>query len=138
MAYANERGIMPQVGRPDMCVWWQKGQCAVWEVRPLICATYGHVDHPSLTCPIGHQANVSEELAADLSRRFAENGPPVRFLHEVIDAGLKEPETSIWRARVQEHVWSGINQVRAREGLAPLGRQYHSQADGKIVPVTTT
>ncbi len=137
VSYANERGIMPQVERPEMCVWWQKGQCAVWAVRPLICATYGHVDHPSLTCPIGHQQNVPPETAKDLIARtsalFAE-ALPTRFLHEVIDAALETPEDSIWRARVQAHVWDGMNTFRVKEGLAPLARSHRSNSEGRIVP----
>ncbi len=134
VAYANEHEIVPQVERPEMCVWWQKGQCAVWEVRPLICATYGHVDHPSLTCPIGHQQNVPDALATQLMYRFASTATPTRFLHEVIDAALEVPEDSIWRARVQAHVWDGMNVFRVKEGLAPLSRSHRSNGEGRIVP----
>lgn len=137
--YANEHGIVPQVKRPEMCVWYQAGRCAVYEVRPLMCQLYGHVDHPSLTCAKdpSYNANVGELPPLEAQRQRAELGPPVRYLHEVLDAAFEEagvsPEKSVWRARVQPHVWDGINQIRESSGLPALVRQHNfhqHQKDG--------
>lgn len=136
LAYANERGIAPQSSRPDLCAWYQFGRCAVYEVRPLMCQLYGHVDHPSLTCAKDpeYNANVGELPPPEAYAQRAELGPTVRYLHEVLDAGMADPEASVWRARVQPHVWDGINQFREGSGLPALVRKHnlhHShQEDG--------
>jgi hypothetical protein len=133
LAYANEHDVRPQVETPDLCVWYQNGRCAVYDARPTVCRLYGHSDHPSLTCPRGYNTNVSDEtIGAHMS---GVGGPPVRYLHEVIDAALPDPTQSIWRARVQEPVWEGVNRFRAAVGLAPLSRAYQPTSEGRIVPV---
>lgn len=139
LAYANERSIEPQVLRPEMCVWYgaaEPGRCAVYAVRPLICQLYGHIDHPSLTCAKdpSYNANVGSLPPAKVQAARAELGPTVRYLHEVIDATMDRPEESVWRARVQPHVWDGINQIRQSSGLPALVRKQnlhqHQQKDG--------
>ncbi len=129
--YANERGIAPQTERPEMCVWYQGGRCAVHEVRPLMCQLYGHIDHPSLTCfkDPSYNTNVGSLPPPEVYEQKAALGPSVRYLHEVIDAALPDPESSVWRARVQPHVWDGINKIREGSGLPALVRKhnYHSQ-----------
>lgn len=140
LAYANANGLQPQAKRPDMCVWYQGGRCAVHEVRPMMCQLYGHVDHPSLTCAKdpSYNANVGTLPPQAVYDMKAELGPSVRYLHEVLDAAIEEagldPESSVWRARVQPHVWDGINQFRESSGLPALVRKhsYHQpqKADG--------
>lgn len=138
LAYANERGIAPQTARPEMCVWFgaaEPGRCAVYEVRPLICQLYGHIDHPSLTCAKdpSYNANVGSLPPPEVQAARAELGPTTRYLHEVLDAALPDAEASVWRARVQPHVWDGINQIRESSGLPALVRKhnYHQpQKDG--------
>jgi Fe-S-cluster containining protein len=137
--HANERGIVPQTARPDLCVWYQGGRCAVHEVRPMMCQLYGHVDHPALTCAKdpAYNTNIGALPTPAVFAMKQELGPSVRYLHEVIDevltqAGL-DPEASVWRARVQPHVWDGINQIRESSGLPALVRKHnlHQQkADG--------
>lgn len=129
--YANERGIVPQWSRPEMCVWYQGGRCAVHEVRPMMCQLYGHVDHPSLTCAKdpSYNANVGSLPPPEVYAMKAELGPSVRYLHEVLDARMLErgadPEASVWRARVQPHVWDGINKIREGSGLPALVRKHN-------------
>jgi hypothetical protein len=131
LAWANERDILPQVERPHMCVWFQGGRCAVHEARPLICAAFGYIDAPSLTCQMGYNENLPDPSV--LTSRIAENGPPVRYLHEVLDAGMTDPEQALWRARIQQHVWDGVNANRENQGLPALKRKFRSTSEGRIV-----
>lgn len=134
LAYANEHDVVPQVARPDLCVWFgakEPGRCAVYEVRPLMCQLYGHIDHPSLTCAKdpSYNANVGAIPPAEVYEQKAALGPSVRYLHEVLDPAFEEagqdPESSVWRARVQAEVWDGINQIRTSSGLPALNRKHN-------------
>jgi len=122
LLYANEHGIRPQVERPEMCPWYQGGRCAVWEARPLMCHLFGHL--PDMQqCPKGYSGLITtREEALSVFEAFAESGPRVRYLHEVLDAALPDPTRSVWRSRVTEHVWEGINKTREQAGLPPLAR----------------
>jgi Fe-S-cluster containining protein len=131
-AYAKSKGIRPQFSDAEMCVWYQAGRCAIHEARPLLCHLYGHVDHPSLTCPRGYNANLSTEREAKaVFEAQSKLGAPVRYLHEILDP-MYEPgavESSVWRARVQPHVWDGVNKFREMAGLPALARKHNLHAE---------
>jgi hypothetical protein len=79
--YAESCGIKPkrQGGR---CPWYQKGQCAVHSVRPLICQLYGHLDVPEMICPRGYNVNLSQR---DGAKMVAKCGTPTTTLHHVFN-----------------------------------------------------
>lgn len=62
------------------CPWFQRGRCAVYSVRPLICRLFGHLGVPEMTCHKGYNVNVSSKVA----RWFLERcGTPTMVLHQV-------------------------------------------------------
>lgn len=78
------RGVEP-VRQGSTCPLFIDGRCSVYEVRPLVCQLYGHVDSPLLTCPKGYNANASADAVAAwnqaLHRTTRRSG--IRFLHEL-------------------------------------------------------
>lgn len=86
--YAKRRGIKPLEQGID-CPFYQDGQCAVYEARPLICRMYGHFADDKLTCPRGYNVNMPLRVKDLFDERIiAASGKP-RFLHEMLPGGIE-------------------------------------------------
>lgn len=80
--YAAARGIVP-ADNGTTCPFYQAGRCAVYDVRPWVCRTFGHTE--MMTCSRGHNTNA---LTVRQARRQArENGMPTRTLHDALGEG---------------------------------------------------
>lgn len=65
---------------PDRCPFYQNGTCAVYEVRPLPCRLFGHIE--GMTCCKGYNVNISKKQERRLMASYtAERG--MRALHEI-------------------------------------------------------
>lgn len=85
--HAARKGIQP-VRQGTTCPWFQEGRCAVYEVRPAVCRSFGH--HSQMVCPRGYNADMDgwteAQVDARLRRTLVEAGHQVgdvRLLHEV-------------------------------------------------------
>lgn len=79
--FIADNGIVPVEHADGTCPLYQKGTCAVYPVRPLICRLYGHAASPLMTCPRGYNVNVPER---EIVRMLAANGKTTRVLHELL------------------------------------------------------
>lgn len=79
-AYIKQHAIVPEVhSRSTRCPFYQRGTCAIYEVRPAVCRAYGHSWR--LECPRGYNVNVSNE--AGLMRWVMAHGAPAMTLHKM-------------------------------------------------------
>lgn len=76
--FIAERDIKP-VDQGITCPLYLEGGCSVYEVRPLPCRLFGHVE--KMACSRGHNVNVDER---QVHRMISANGVPSRLLHEVL------------------------------------------------------
>jgi Fe-S-cluster containining protein len=92
--FIDENGI-EAVHYPDgTCPFFQKGTCAIYPVRPLVCQLYGHSADPLMTCPRGYNVNLPERQVV---RMITANGKTTHVLHELV------PE---WKAKaLTEKTW---------------------------------
>lgn len=79
--YAAAHGITP-IAQGMKCPWYQRGRCAVHEVRPTICRLFGHT--ADMPCPRGYNVNVSAADEEALMRHARGDGRAVRLLHDVL------------------------------------------------------
>lgn len=77
--YASEHGLTP--ARQGLtCPWYQRGECAVHEVRPALCRLFGHT--PKMACPRGYNVNISGTLLRKWNTKVSGGA---RLLHEAIE-----------------------------------------------------
>ena len=81
--YARRHGIEPRRQGLD-CPWLHDGRCAVYPVRPYVCAMYGHV--PGMRCPEVHNPQIAPTLERQLLKRLGADvrRTGIRFLHEAV------------------------------------------------------
>ena len=91
--YAKRHGVMP-IAQGITCPFYQGGQCAVYEARPLICRMYGHFADDRLTCPRGYNVNLPPHAKDAFDERIIADKRP-RFLHEMIPGGIKILQESV-------------------------------------------
>jgi len=77
-AYIEKHNV-PVVEQGITCPLYQNGRCAVYEVRPLVCRAFGHVE--GMECRRGYNKNIPTEQAA---RLFDEQGPATHITHELL------------------------------------------------------
>lgn len=83
-AYVGEHGIRPRHHIGARCPLYIDGTCAVYAVRPRICAAFGH-SH-KMECPRGYNENVPE---SELVRWIVTRGKePVTTIHQVFGVPL--------------------------------------------------
>jgi Fe-S-cluster containining protein len=75
--HAAAKGVTPKK-QGIACPFYQEGQCAVHEVRPLLCRTFGHV--PRMTCPRGYNVNISSNRERQLFSGYKAE----HMLHELL------------------------------------------------------
>jgi Fe-S-cluster containining protein len=78
--FIADHSITPAPSLDGTCPFYQKGGCAIYAVRPLICNLYGHSANPLMTCPRGYNVNIPE---AAVGARIRANGPTTHVLHEL-------------------------------------------------------
>jgi hypothetical protein len=61
------------------CPLYLDGKCSVYEVRPLVCRAFGHVD--GMDCDRGYNTNLPTEV---VNARLLANGEVDHVLHEVL------------------------------------------------------
>lgn len=61
------------------CPLYLDGRCSVYEVRPLACRAFGHVD--GMDCAHGYNTNMPSEV---VDGRIRANGEVATILHEVL------------------------------------------------------
>ena len=86
--FAKKKNITP-IDQGVTCPFYQEGTCKVYEVRPLICALFGH--SVRMECTRGYNTNVPEE---EILRRVRSNGSPTKVLHELVPGfseGMRAP-----------------------------------------------
>lgn len=74
--YIATRFIEPQ-DNGITCPFYQRGVCAIYEVRPMICVAFGHSER--LVCNRGYNTNVPDRT---IRKALDRNGPYTRRLHE--------------------------------------------------------
>lgn len=89
-AYVKEHGVVP-VSQGVRCPYYQRGTCAIYEVRPKVCVAYGH--SWKMQCPRGYNANVEDEVA--LGKWVTSDGMPVATLHDVAQVPLGVSERDV-------------------------------------------
>lgn len=78
MAYVIKNKIVPK-DQGITCPLYLDGKCSVYEVRPLVCRAFGHVD--GMNCSRGYNANLPSEI---VDARLRANGEGARITHEVL------------------------------------------------------
>jgi len=78
VAYVIEHKITPK-DQGITCPLYLDGKCSVYEVRPLICRAFGHVE--GLSCPRGYNVDVP---SGPVDARLLANGGGERMIHEVL------------------------------------------------------
>ena len=81
--FIAERRIVP-VEQGITCPLYLGGACAVYEVRPLPCRVFGHVE--KMRCSRGYNVNVDER---QVHRMIRANGHGERVLHELLPGGME-------------------------------------------------
>jgi len=76
--YCVENGIVPQNEKTWTCPYYQKGRCAIYPVRPLLCRLFGHVDR--MVCPRGYNRNISQEKEERIMSRYAKKTEGQRLM----------------------------------------------------------
>ena len=61
------------------CTFYQKGRCAIYEVRPMVCKLFGHVE--KLKCSRGY--NVNDLTDREAFKMLKVSGEGVRHLNEL-------------------------------------------------------
>lgn len=84
-AFIKRNKIQPR--RQGMtCPFFKTDRCIIYEVRPLICRIYGHIDDPLMTCPHGCNVNISPEVKKRIDDKYFgeynHRGQGLRMLHE--------------------------------------------------------
>lgn len=79
MRYVRANGIVP-VDQGMTCPFHQGGKCAVYEVRPLSCKLFGHVE--GITCPHGLNVNMDQRQVVRMVRS---NGLCTRLVHHALE-----------------------------------------------------
>jgi hypothetical protein len=74
-----EKHNLPVLDQGLTCPFFQKGRCAVHEVRPFACQAFGHVE--GMSCIRGYNVNIPEDV---MHRRIIKNGEPATILHELL------------------------------------------------------
>lgn len=78
--HVREHRVTPKRQGPDVCPFYQNGQCAVYDARPVPCQLFGHI--PAMTCCNGHNVNISKSRERKImARHVGDRGQP-RALHE--------------------------------------------------------
>lgn len=77
-AYVAEHGIVPRE-QGTRCPYYQKGVCAIYEVRPKVCVAFGHTW--MMQCSRGYNVEVPEHDEAKLLSWVMSDGVPVSTLH---------------------------------------------------------
>jgi hypothetical protein len=98
-AYVHDHHIKP-LSQGSQCPLYQRGTCAIYEVRPRICQAYGHTW--KMDCPRGYNENVDD---AELRRWLFSDGAPVTTLHEMF--GVRLPAQVAERAAGLPFAWQG-------------------------------
>lgn len=78
VAYVRAHNITPK-DQGITCPLYLGGKCSVYEVRPLICRAFGHVD--GLDCGRGYNTNVNSEV---LDSKLRASGAGDHLIHEVL------------------------------------------------------
>lgn len=65
--YIATNNIIP-VKNGITCPFYQNGKCSIYDVRPLVCRLYGHVD--MMICPKGYNVNISAEIENKLLFKY--------------------------------------------------------------------
>jgi Fe-S-cluster containining protein len=81
--YIAQHNIVPK-DQGLTCPFYQRGVCAIYEVRPRICQAFGHV--PKLQCSRGHNVNVDNVREVD--RWLLEEGKATKMLHSLLQPNL--------------------------------------------------
>ncbi len=77
--YINANGIVPRA-QGSTCPFYQKGQCAVYEVRPRICQAFGHTY--KMECSRGYNEDIADEL---IQEWLTDNGTIRGTLHSTLN-----------------------------------------------------
>jgi len=82
-AYAKSHGIEPRKQGIN-CPWLHDNKCAVYPVRPRVCALFGHV--PEMECGEVPNNNISESLQGVLMKEVVveTRHTGMRMMHEVV------------------------------------------------------
>ena len=78
VAYVTKHKIVPK-DQGLTCPLYLNGKCSVYEVRPLLCRSFGHVE--GMDCTHGYNTNLPSE---GVNARLLANGEADTVLHEVL------------------------------------------------------
>jgi len=78
VAYITEHKIVPK-DQGITCPLYLDGKCSVYNVRPLACRAFGHVE--GMDCSRGYNTNVP---STGVNARLLANGAADHILHEVL------------------------------------------------------
>lgn len=77
--YVEDKRVVPADQGEGTCPFYQEGQCAVYQVRPVVCRVFGYID--KLLCVRGYNV---DGVQRDAERMITAEGRPTRFLHELL------------------------------------------------------
>lgn len=77
--FIAEHDIQPKDNGQMTCPFYQGGTCAIYEVRPMVCRLFGHVDR--MRCSRGYSAPITPRREREINQRY---GVPTRLLHEFL------------------------------------------------------
>lgn len=78
VAYVTKHKIVPK-DQGITCPLYLDGKCSVYDVRPLACRAFGHIE--GMDCSRGYNTNMPSE---GVNARLLANGEADRILHEVL------------------------------------------------------
>ncbi len=78
VAFVIKNKIVPK-DQGITCPLYLDGKCSVYEVRPLVCRAFGHVE--GMNCDRGYNTNLPSEV---VDARLLANGETDHILHEVL------------------------------------------------------
>lgn len=84
--FIQASGITPQ--RQGLtCPLYQNGTCQVYEVRPMICRAFGHLEQ--MKCSRGYNVNAPSRQTREIHSYFDTlHREGAKYLHELLEDGL--------------------------------------------------